>query len=489
LFLITPRGNEFRIFGILVLRMVYKGTAKALLDKFGVREGDWIAITAAEGLVKGTLMPRAESGDDSHLIIKLANGYNVGVEIDGSEEIKKLESFQKIGSFQKKQAAFKQGKPLLAIIHTGGTIASRVDYRTGGVISAFTPDELLHLFPDLDKITNLDAVQASNMFSEDVEPGHWRAWARQAVKEIESGANGIVITHGTDTMHVSSAALSFMLQNLPIPILFVGAQRSSDRGSSDAEMNLMTGAHFAIGADFAGVGLCMHAKTGEDYNYVHEGTKVRKMHTSRRDAFRSINALPWARVWRDGRVEFLREKHPTRDASRVPVLREAMEDKVALVKSFTGMPPEIFSFYAERGYRGIVLEGTGLGHIPLNEHDEFTRRHPEHLGRLRDFCERGGVAVMTSSCLYGRINMNVYSTGRDLLRAGVVPGADMTPETAFVKLKWVLGQTRDAERAKAMMLENYAGEISERTEARAYIDQFIDNDAEEFAKSFKPKKE
>ncbi|VVB67951.1 Glutamyl-tRNA(Gln) amidotransferase subunit D [Candidatus Norongarragalina meridionalis] len=455
--------------------MAYKGISAALLEKHGAKVGDRISFKARDGSFDGIVMPRAELGDEHHLVLKLVNGYNVGVFVDGTEKLHRFEEQREVGKFHKKEITFKKGKPLLSIIHTGGTIASRVDYRTGGVVSAFTPEELLDLFPELDKMTNLRATLISNMFSEDIEPDHCTAMAKQIEKEIAAGSQGIVITHGTDTLAVSAAMVSFMAQNLPVPVAFVGSQRSSDRGSSDAEMNLMCAANFALNADFAGVTVCMHGTTSDDYCLVHEGTKVRKMHSSRRDAFRSINQRPWARVWRNGTVDFMRKDNLRRDATRKPLIREKFERKVALLKSYNDFDPELINYFTDKKYKGLVLEGTGLGHVPINDLDAATHKHKTTFENLKRFVDSGGIAVMTSQCLYGRINMNVYSTGRDLLKIGVLPGSDMLPETALVKLKWVLAQTSDVEKARGLMLTNMAGEITERTDPTTFIDQGCDN--------------
>ncbi|PIT85398.1 Glu-tRNA(Gln) amidotransferase GatDE subunit D [Candidatus Micrarchaeota archaeon CG10_big_fil_rev_8_21_14_0_10_59_7] len=451
--------------------MAYTGVAAALLKKFGAKEGDRVSLKARDGGFEGILMPRSEIGDGNHLVLKLANGYNVGVYVDGKEKLEVSRGrVMRAEKTPAVSAQLKKGKPLLSIIHTGGTIASKVDYRTGGVVPALKAAELLELFPELDR-ANLRATVVSNMLSENIEPEHCAMMAKGIAKEIGEGAQGVVVTHGTDTIAVSSAMVSFMVQNLPIPVVFVGSQRSSDRGSSDADMNLMCASNFALNADFAGVGLCMHGTMSDDYCLVHEGTKARKLHTSRRDAFRSVNQKPWAKVWRDGKIEFIRGDRLGRGASRKPLLCEKFEKKVALLKSYSGFDPELIGYFADKKYRGLVLEGTGLGHIPINDLDEATHGHKETFRNLKRFIDSGGIAVMTSQCLYGRVDMDVYSAGRDLLKIGVLPGEDMLPETALVKLKWVLGQTRDAEKAKAMMLTNIAGEITERTATDAVIEQ------------------
>ncbi len=452
--------------------MPYQGVSKELLDRFNVDVGSRIVLKTSRGPYEGIIMPRTETGDSYHIILKLVNGYNVGISIDGTETIETRDDQHQVGSYKHRQPVIDPDKPTFSILHTGGTIASRVDYKTGGVVPAFTPEEILELFPELEQIGNFRAEMVSNMFSEDIEYEHVVNLARGIEREIEAGSRGVVITHGTDTMHISSAALSFVAQDLPIPAILVGSQRSSDRGSSDAKMNLMCAAHFATEADFAGVGLCMHESMADEGCLIHQGTKVKKMHSSRRDSFRSINQLPFARVWMDGRTEFLRDDYPRRDPDRKPSFYFHFEEKVALVKSFPGFNPEIIHFFQESGYRGLVLEGTGLGHFPTNALDEHTSFHQDIVTALADFIENGGTVVMTSASLFGRVNMNVYSTGRYLQAIGVIPGEDMMSEVATVKLKWILGQTDDPAEARRMMLTNYAGEIAERTSSHVFYDQY-----------------
>jgi len=452
--------------------LAYRGSAKQLLDRYSVAVGSRIILHTRKGPYEGIVMPRTELGDEFHVILKLVNGYNVGIRIDGSETIENLGVSKDVGSYKKKEAVFDPEKPTFSILHTGGTIASRVDYKTGGVVPAFTPNEILELFPELEDIGNFRAQMVSNMFSEDIEYEHIVNLAKSIRDEIEKGTRGVVITHGTDTMHVSSAALSFAAQNLPVPALFVGSQRSSDRGSSDAKMNLLCASRFAAKADFAGVGLCMHESMSDEACLIHEGTKVKKMHSSRRDSFRSINQIPFARVWSDGRTEFLRNDYSRRDENREPEFYLNFAKRVALIKTYPGFNPEIIRFFLEKNYRGIVLEGTGLGHVPVNDLDEYTQSHGKLLRALADFHDSGGVIVMTSASLFGRINMNVYSTGRYLQSAGVIPGSDMLSEVATVKLKWVLGQTHDQQAAEEMMRKNYAGEITERTGSQVFYPQF-----------------
>lgn len=419
-----------------------------LLNKYGVEVGDRIVVKTDKACFSGILMPRSEIGDDKHIVIKLEDGYNIGLSIDSINSIERIPQEIPPKPVQL-TIKFAPNLPKVAIISTGGTIASRVDYRTGAVSPALSAQDLYQSVPELGDIANISTEILFSLLSENILPSHWIAMAQSIKRQIDRGVDGIVLTHGTDTMGYTAAALSFSLRNLPVPVILVGSQRSSDRPSSDAYLNLKAAVLAAARAPFAEVGVLMHSSISDDELVVHRGTKVRKMHTSRRDAFQSVNSRPLARI----RDEDIQVYEPYKRRGGDLELKAEFEEKVALVKCFPGMPPEIFDFFMEKKYRGVVLEGTGLGHAP--EHT---------FSAIRRAIDSGIVIVMTSQCLFGRVNMNVYSTGRVLLSMGVIPGEDMLPETALVKLMWVLAQTKDFDEIKHLMLSNIAGEISERTE-------------------------
>jgi len=280
---------------------------------------------------------------------------------------------------------------------------------------------------------------------------HWTEIAKAVAKQVAMGVDGVVIAQGTDTMGYTAAALSFALQNLPAPVIIVGSQRSADRPSSDAATNLLGAVLAAAKAPFAEVVVAMHETPSDNYVAFHRGTKVRKCHTSRRDAFKSVNATPIARV-EENKIVMLTQDYQKRDGSRALILRPDFEEKVALIKFYPGMDPAIIQFYTEKNYRGLVIEGTGLGHISKACYEA-----------LREAVLKGIIVGMTSQCIWGRINMNVYDAGRDLQALGLIPLEDMLPETALVKLMWVLGQTENNEEAKKLLKTNLAGEFSPRT--------------------------
>ncbi|AMM54794.1 Glu-tRNA(Gln) amidotransferase subunit GatD [Pyrococcus kukulkanii] len=431
------------------------------MKRHGIGVGDYVKVVKVEDDDKveyeGLIMPPYELSEGDTLVIKLDNGYNVGIAVNKIVSIEVIERAKaKPEVHFRAELEPKPGLPSITILGTGGTIASRIDYETGAVYPAFTAEELAKAVPEIFEIANVKPKLLFNIFSEDMKPSHWVKIAHEVAKELNSGAYGVVVAHGTDTMGYTSAALSFMLRDLNKPVILVGAQRSSDRPSSDAAMNLICSVRMAT-SEVAEVMVVMHGETGDTYCLAHRGTKVRKMHTSRRDAFRSINDIPIAKIWSDGRIEFLRDDYRRRSEGDVWV-DDKLEEKVALVKIYPGVSPEIIDFFVDRGYKGIVIEGTGLGHTPN-----------DMIPSIRRAVEEGVAVCMTSQCLYGRVNMNVYATGRKLLKAGVIPCEDMLPETAYVKLMWVLGHTQDLNEVRNMMLTNYAGEITPYTKPNTYL--------------------
>ena len=406
--------------------MTYKEISKEFLDKANVTVGDTIKVTKEDISYEGILLDRSEDAKDAYIVIKLDSGYNVGVNIESAtiELIEKGDK-PKIG-FEGDTIEKDPNKQNISIISTGGTVSSIIDYKTGAVHPKFTAEDLLRANPELLDLANYDVKALYNILSENMKPEYWVKAAQSIADDINAGADGIVIAHGTDTMHYTSAALSFMIKT-PVPIVVTGAQRSSDRPSTDAFLNIYNSCGAAL-SDIAEVTVCMHNSLNDGDCALHKGTKVRKMHTSRRDTFRSIDSEPIA-LLRDGKVT-----------------------------SFPGISSDIIDYHIDKGYRGLLIEGTGLGHVPDYMVDALQRANDE-----------GVAVVMTSQCLYGTINMNVYSTGRLLQDAGVISGMDMTPETAYVKLAWALGQTEDLNEVKDIIQTNIAGELNESSSLKYFL--------------------
>ncbi|MFH0897589.1 MAG: Glu-tRNA(Gln) amidotransferase subunit GatD [Candidatus Bathyarchaeota archaeon] len=410
-----------------------------------------IKVTENGEIFEGTLMPRYELANEDHIVIKLRSGYNIGIRLFPGLNIEKIGMGAKPAFVSQLPNEEKKGLPKIAIISTGGTIASRVEYRTGAVRPALTTNDLLSVVPELSEIANLRTEVLFTMLSENLQAQHWSAMAKTVAKYIEEKAEGIVICHGTDTMAYTSAALSFALQNLPVPVILVGSQRSSDRPSSDAVVNLVNAVRAAASVPIAEVMIGMHETASDTATVLHRGTKVRKLHTSRRDAFRSVNANPLARI-EAGKISILLDDYRKKDAEKKLILKPKFDEKVALIKFHPSFNPKVIEWYADESYRGIILEGTGLGHVSRYCFSD-----------IQKVIEKGLFVGMCSQCLYGRVNMKVYDTGRDLLRMGITPLEDMLPETAFVKLSWALGQTEDLDSVKKIMLTNISEEIATRS--------------------------
>jgi len=436
--------------------MSYRGASEKFLELTGISIGDSVKITKPDISYEGMLLDRAEDAADGYVVLKLKNGYNIGVDInDAVVELVEKGEKPKL-ELSKLDIQKDSQKHDISIISTGGTVASVIDYKTGAVHPAFTADDLIRANPELLELANIKGKAVLNILSENMKPEYWIKSARSIADEINDGAYGVVVAHGTDTMHYTSAALSFMLDT-PVPVILTGAQRSSDRPSSDAFLNLLSSVT-AAKSDIAEVLVCMHATENDTYCDLHRGTKVRKMHTSRRDTFRSINTSPLARV-RSGKIEILDEelKYKTRMDGEVG-LRDAVEFDVAFIKSYPGISGELIDYHVDKGYKGIVMEGTGLGHCPEEIIPSLKRARDSEIP-----------VVMTSQCLYGEVNMNVYSTGRKLISAGVISAGDILPETAYVKLSWALGQTDEIEDVEKIMQTSIAGEIEDKSSIKYFL--------------------
>lgn len=401
--------------------------------------GDLVRCTVAGCTLEGTYITDREG----MAVIKMGNGYNIGV---FPEDCTLLEHHMPQEP-SKSEVTQDPGLPALSIVSTGGTIASRIDYRTGAVTSQFDAADILRAIPGLRSIAKYQTRKLYTILSENMTPSIWQELARAVYEEIADGARGVIVSHGTDTMAYSSAALSFMLDT-PVPVVCVGSQRSADRPSSDNAMNALCSASTAV-SDLGEVVVVMHENTGDDRCAIHRGTRVRKMHTSRRDAFRSMGMTPLGYVDYPSLAVHLSAAAVRRDAYE-PALRDRLEPRCGLLTFYPGMPADMIEAY--EGWKGLVIAGSGLGHVSSNL-----------VPAIRDLVKQGTLVVMTSQCLHGRVCDRVYDTGRDLLKAGVVEGEDMLPETALVKLMWVLGNESDMEKACHMMQENLKGEYSRRS--------------------------
>lgn len=431
---------------------MYFSALELEFKKKGIVIGDRVRLRKDGRIYEGLLMPRAS--ESATIVIKLDNGYNVGIHTSDFELVKK-------GAVKKPEIPCHDLNGEISILGCGGTISSKVEYTTGAVYPAISPCELKKAFPEIENISSIRARQIFALLSEDMNSKHWQIAADSIISEINDGAKGVVVMHGTDTMTYTSAAISFMIQNLPVPVVFVGAQRSSDRPSSENEMNLLNSV-YAAKSELAEVAVCMHATSNDDFCHLHRGVRARKMHTSARSAFQTINGTPLAAV--DYKTKMLKQISPFRkrtdNHNKNMKIDTKINENVALVYVHPNIKPKLISSLSD--YDGVVLVGTGLGHVPTNPFGD-TNAKPI-LSELEQLIKSGITVAMSSQTLYGRLNFNIYTAGRLLGDIGVIGnGADWTPETAFVKLSWVLGHEKNQKKVAQEMMTNMVGEISERS--------------------------
>jgi glutamyl-tRNA(Gln) amidotransferase subunit D len=435
----------------------YRDPALGILEENRVRVWSDVKMETSRGEFTGIILPRSETADARHIVMKLRNGYNIGIAVDTIQKITEASRKEAHYKIPEKEFPYDPAKPNVKLLGTGGTIASRLDYRTGAVIPAFSPGELYGSVPELADICNLETEKLFGVFSENMGPEQWIITAKAIGEEIMKGVQGVVIGHGTDVMHHTAAILSFMVQNSPVPIVMVGSQRSSDRPSSDAALNLIHAVKTAAESDIAEIMVCMFGPTSDQYDILHRGTRVRKMHSSYRSTFRTISDIPLALVDRE-KITPLRIDYKKRRNDTEVVINTAFEEKVSIVYYYPNMKPDIIDSLVDNGYRGIVIAGTGLGHVNKPVYPALKRAH-----------EKGVAVYMTVQTLWGYVQMYVYETGRELMQLGVVPAANMLPEVAYVKLAWALGQTDDLQKVKDIMLTPIAGEITEREPYNGYL--------------------
>ena len=423
----------------------YKGKSFEYLQQKDVNVGDSIKVIS-DLTYTGILMPRYETSEDSHIVLKLKSGYNIGIELDEIKDIEKISSPEEVATVENVKKT-DSALPKILLLSTGGTIASKVDYRTGAVTPALTASDLNEAVPEIANIANIDAEVLFSEYSENLQPEHWVETAKKIESVANSDYKGIIVAHGTDTMHYSSTFLSFALSGLKIPVVFVGSQRSSDRPSSDAALNLIAATRLIAETDAKGVYIVMHHNESDDTISCHLGTRVRKNHTSKRSAFETVGNDPAflilnEKIIKNSTSEFFTEQ------SFNPRLE--IDTKVALVKYHPGYEPKQIDALIDLGFKAIIFEGTGLGHVGKTMYDAVKKAN-----------QHGLFLGMTSQCIDGRVRMTVYESGRDLLELGITPLENMIPEVALVKTMWALGNSEDNNGLKKLLLENIASEFSE----------------------------
>lgn len=443
----------------------YRDPTRAVMARFGVRVWSEVIAKTTRGEFEGLVLPRSETSDAEHLVLKLSSGYNIGVRHDTVIELAATGYKEAHYKIPEREFPSDPAKPNVRLFGTGGTIASRLDYRTGAVIPAFSPGELYGSVPELADICNLRTEKLFGVFSENMGPEQYKVLAERIGEAIDEGCDGVVVGHGTDTMHHTSAALSFMVQEPPVPVVMVGSQRSSDRPSSDAARNLIAATEAAAHGPIAEVMVCMFGPTSDRYNLLHRGTRVRKMHSSYRSTFRTLGDIPLAMVDDDGTLTPIhpqlrpRQELVERGEPGGVRVQAVFEERVTLLYYYPNMQPDVIDALVAAGYRGIVIAGTGLGHVNRTVYPALERA-----------AAAGVHLYMTLQTLWGFVQMNVYETGREILALGVVPLGNMLPEVAYIKLGWALGVHPDDPAAvQALMTRSVAGEMTDREPHDGYL--------------------
>ncbi len=455
---------------------MYSKKIKAMLEKEKITVGTRLEVTEGSKTTEGLLLPNADDSAKDIITLKLDSGYNIGLKVTDDMTIKKSdkktsddliseENYELGKKRDIKTLVFDKKKPKASLIATGGTISSRVDYKTGAVYMLMEPEEILTTTPELKNIINLTSILSPfRIASEDMTPSEWQNIAELVEKELNSGAEGVIVTHGTDTLHYTAAALSFMLPDLKKPVALVGAQRSPDRASFDGAMNLVCAARYITG-NIAEVAIVMHATMNDDYCLINRGTKVRKMHTSRRDAFRPINTLPIGTIYACGKLDIIDNNYKKRDNRQKVTADTRFEKNIAMINIYAGINPEILDYHIDKGYKGIVLNTPALGHVPIDTMD----KNLSWIKALKRAQDKNITLISASQTLYGTTHAHVYRSAVEMEKLGVIFARDMLPETAYVKLGCVLGRTEDKDEIKNLMLTDLAGEFSEKLVPKSFL--------------------
>jgi len=414
--------------------------------------GDKVLIKLKTGKQEqGNLLESHESGV---LLLKQDSGYNIGVKKRDVSSVKVVEKAKE--EREKEKIKQQGGKPRIDIIMTGGTISSSLDVKTGGVKWLTTPEDFLKFYPEILNRVNIKIINPFMKSSESMNSLDWIKIGKQVQKSVnDHNVKGVIVTHGTDFLHYTASALSFMLKDLKKPVILTYSQRSSDRGSSDARMNIVCSCYAAL-SDIAEVMLVGHATSNDDYCYALLGVNVYKLHSSRRDTFRPINTRALAKIFPDGKIEEIMTYKKRRKGKTK--LEAVFEHKIALLKFYPGQDPDILDYYLKKKYKGIVIEMSGLGHVT-------TEGRLSWLKKLKQVINKGMIVCAAAQTLYGRLDPLIYSPGRELQKIGVIYLEEMISSTALVKLGWVLGHRRWAknkEKVKEMMLYNFTGEIGKK---------------------------
>lgn len=430
------------------LIMGYKGRAKEILEKYNVSPWDEIEVEGKGLRLRAILLPGPETSE--YVYLKLTNGYNLAFHVNNIKHIRRIGHIESKYTLPRLVKQINPELPEVALIHAGGTIASRVDYATGAIAPAFTPEELSWAIPEMFDVASWRFRELFNIFSENIRPQHWILLAEAVYQEFNAGAKSVIITHGTDTMHFSATAIAFMVEHPLGSIIFTGAMRSSDRPASDAATNLVASALLAIDAKIQESVIVMHKTPSDTLFAAHRGVRSMKLHSTRRDAFRSIGIAPLAEIDLLHKRVTYNQQEIVNHSDDIKLLNK-FDEKVALLYVYPGFPHEFIDVLIDKRYKGIVLAGTGMGHVPEGLFSSIKRAIDEDV-----------VIIMTTQCYWGGVYMNVYETGRKLIELGVVSGRTLLPHVAYIKLGWLLGLGYEGNELRELILRNLRGEFVER---------------------------
>lgn len=429
--------------------------------------GTWVKVNlrtwAGEIEHSGIITPAVSPG---HISLKLANGYNLSHPENSilSLSIISTPNTSPQGKISSPDTDVDNGSsdlPLVRILHTGGTIASKVDYATGAVVASFEPEELIAAVPELADIARIEAIKLGNMWSDDMRPQHWNSLLAASAEAFADGAVGVVVTSGTDTLAITAAALAFGWAGeggvAPGRIVVTGSQRSSDRGSSDAGENLIAAVYWAANGPSPNGGLgdstvvMLHANSDDGEIAVLPGCSTRKLHSTRRDAFKPINAevLATVHIGREGPTHTLSPVYEEALASTTPrqnTTPTKYDCKIKIAQMMGGpyLLPDLVTAVAKNGYSALVFHGTGLGHLPVENPNGDAPENELLADTITEVIKGGLNVVMANMCINGPVNMNVYSKGRNQQNMGILGhGGNCSPDTVVIKTHWSLSQGRN----------------------------------------------
>ena len=421
--------------------------------------GDRIEVRINGKTETGMLL---DSHDRGILLLKLDSGYNIGLKKEDISEINIIKRKEKEKETEDVKLSGK--KPIIDFYLTGGTISSKLDPETGGVKWLIDSKELFSMYPEIFDVADIRVKTPFSKASENMNSKDWIGLAKLVSKSLkDNNVKGVIISHGTDFLHYTSSVLSFMLGKLNKPVVLTYSQRSSDRGSSDSRLNLICAARMAL-SDVAEVMLVGHATINDDYCYALRGVNVCKLHSSRRDTFRPINDVAIAKIWQDGKIEIIDNEVVKRNIKRPVKVDAVFDDRVALIKFYPGQDPSILDYYRKKGYRGLIIEMSGLGHVLSEGKNNW-------IPKLKEIIKKGMFVYAAPQTLYGRLDPLVYSPGRKLKEMGVVYLQEMLSTTALIKLGWILAHKswRGSVATKAKMLEDLHGEIGKKIRVDSFL--------------------